>query len=363
MSDLGDPSEAPVLSVRDLRTWFDTPRGIVKAVDGACVDVRAGGAMGVVGESGSGKTQLFLSVFGLSWGSPGLIAGKATALGVDLLDGLDEFVHLDVRNGTSELRKAEGAWGRRHERALREVRGRVGFIFQESKASLVPYWTVARHFRALSVDAPDEGETSWRERSEGVLARLGFVRPRGVLGAFPEQLSGGEAQRVMLALTVARDPTLLIADEPTSSVDAVSQGRILDQIGSIADAPGRSLVIISHDPAVVRLLSRRLVVLFRGAVVERLTTELMDELPADELHPYTCELRESQRARARDRAIEPGIPDGLADEVDVGCPYRGRCSLYPRLATELQSQCENRAPRLVEITPDHAIACWAKAGG
>lgn len=362
MSDPVDSSGAPVLSVEDLRTWFDTPRGMVKAVDGACLEVRGGSAMGVVGESGSGKTQLFLSVFGLSWGSPGLIAGKATALGVDLLDGLEGFVRIDVRNGATELRKVEGAWRRRHERALRRVRRRVGFVFQESKAALVPYWTVARHFRALPAEAGDPGETGWRERGEAALARLGFVRPRDLLDAFPEQLSGGEAQRVMLALTVARGPTLLIADEPTSSVDAVSQGRILDQIGSIADAPGRSLVIISHDPAVVRLLSRRLVVLFRGAVVERLTAELMEELPADELHPYTCELRESQRSRALDRAIEPGIRVGLTDDVHVGCRYRSRCSLYPRIATELKRQCENRVPPLVDITPDHAIACWAKVG-
>ncbi len=360
---------------RGVRTWFDARGELLRAVDGVDFEVPRGGALGVVGESGSGKTQLFLSVLGLTSGLPGIVAGTAEFDGLDLLEGIEDFIRLDPSGRGFEALDT-GGWRRRHQSRTKRLESRVSLLFQEPRSALLPYWTVQKHFKAVLAPAPD-----WRARAEAAIGELGFVDPGRVLGALPEELSGGEAQRVMLALSMVLHPDLLIADEPTTAVDAVSQTLILDRLVAMRRDPDFSLVIISHDLAVVKLLAGPVMVMFRGRVVERLHVDdvrgleseltLADEAgsaPEDDRphhhHPYTRELLLSQASRAAGLPIVvDGGGHGELEAVSSGCRYRGRCQLFrgTTLDPAVRTRCESDEPELREIGPDRSIACWAVA--
>lgn len=347
-------SSRPLLAVRDLRTWFETPRGMVRAVERISFEVAPGQAVGVVGESGSGKTQTFFSLFGLSTGRPGVVGGSAEIGGVKLLEGLGEYVEIE-ESGVDQaavVRKNTARWGRLHRRRLQGILGRdVTVIFQEPRQSLIPYWTVGQHLRkALKRRGSSSSE-------HDLLARLGFSDPGRTLDALPEELSGGEAQRVMLALATAGDPSLLIADEPTTAVDAVSQVMIIEEIQRLHGAGGLAIVVISHDLTVLELLVDEVLVLFKGRLIERVPMRALAGSSSRRFHPYTEELRESQRRRAAALPIPLAVQENGGAPAS-GCPYASRCSLRPRLSPRQQVRCGAEMPPLLEVRTDHHVACW-----
>lgn len=202
---------APLLEIRGLKTWFETPAGMARAADGVSITVDAGEAVGIVGESGSGKTQTLHSVFGLSMGWPGVVAGSARLANTEILAGLNEHVSLGpTTNGdTPVVRKNTQRWDAIQHARLQPILGRdVAMMFQDARRSLVPYWTIRRHLLHVlrRRDAALDHETEARAQLE----RFGFRDTAHILDAFPEQLSGGEAQRAMLALAMAMKPRLLI---------------------------------------------------------------------------------------------------------------------------------------------------------
>jgi ABC-type dipeptide/oligopeptide/nickel transport system ATPase component len=353
----------PLLDIEGLATWFETPKGMLPAVADMSLSVAEGEALGVVGESGSGKTQTFFSVLGLSRGWPGVVRGRARFADVEILEGLDACVRSTKEgpDGWTFLDKDEQRWNRRHDARLEPILGReLALIFQDAKGSFVPYWTVGRHLQHVMRRVHGGGDPPAGAMEE-LLARFGFTKPGEELAKHAEDLSGGEAQRAMMAIAMATNPRLLVADEPTTALDAVNQLRVLAQLERLRADTRVALVMISHDLAVVRRVVDQVVVVFGGRVVERAPVSLLIGESGDEVHPYSRELRESQRRRAAGLPIMPAVRAGDAERRLRGCPYADRCELRPRLAATLGERCLQEAPAETRIASDHSIACWGIA--
>ncbi len=337
----------PLLSIAGLTTWFASPQGTVRAVDDVSLTLDAGRKLGVVGESGSGKTQTFFSVLGLSSGVPGVVAGRARLGGMDLLDGLERFVG---PNG-----KDVGGWNRFHQQRLQSVLGAdAAILFQDPKRSLIPYWTIGRHF----TDVLSRRNTE--QRPADLLDALGFREPARILAAYPHELSGGEAQRALLAMTMAMQPRLLIADEPTTGLDTINQARVLEALRRAHEGRQVAVVLISHDLAVVDAMVDDVVVMFAGRVVERISSLQLRTVPDAQLHPYTRALRASQRSRAAGRPISTELYKTPLARATTGCAYHARCALRPLLSASMQQQCAAEVPAEHVVSPGRSLACWGQ---
>ncbi len=288
-----------LLEVRNLRVTFETERGVFPAVDGLDLDVAAGDVLGLVGESGSGKSVAMLAVMGLVRRPGRVIADRLAFNGIDL-------------------------------RALspRERRRLVGrdmaMVFQEPMSCLNPCFTVGWQIaEALRVHT-DLRRSARRARVLELLRLVGIPAPETRLSAFPHQLSGGMCQRVMIAMAIACNPALLIADEPTTALDVTIQKQILDLLARLQRERGMALILITHDVAVVTETARRLQVMYAGQGME--ARPAMEALTAP-AHPYTAALLAALPERAAARARLPTIPGvvpGLADRPP-GCVFAPRC--------------------------------------
>jgi oligopeptide transport system ATP-binding protein len=317
----------PLLSVRGLTTRFRTERGTVTAVDDVSFDVAAGETVAIVGESGSGKSVTALSILRLIPDPPGrIVGGQILFDGTDLL-GLDD-------------------------RGIRAIRGnRIAMIFQEPMSSLNPAITVGRQ---IGEPVNLHRGTPW----EGALARarelLGLVRipdAAARVNAYPHQFSGGMRQRAMIAMALACEPQLIIADEPTTALDVTVQAQILDLLQDLAKKANSALILITHDLGVVARYANRVIVMYGGRVVE---TAPAAELYARPAHPYTRGLMASiprldGDTRQRLVPIEGSPPDLSA--LPPGCAFAPRC----KLASE---RCRAERPVLREIGPNHQKACF-----
>ncbi len=277
-----------LLEVRELRVTFDTGAGVVRAVDGISFSVDAGETLGIVGESGSGKSVAAMSLVGLVPAPPAWVQAERVSLGgVDLL-GL-------------------GAAG------LSSVRGkRVGFIFQDPLSALNPLLTIGRQVGEVIERHLGGGGAETRRQVVQWLGRVGIPQPEELAGAYPHQLSGGMRQRVMIAMALAGEPELLIADEPTTALDVTVQAQIVDLMRELRDDLGMALIWISHDLAVVAGLADRVAVMRAGKIVE---TAPVDDLYAAPEHPYTCELMALAR---RDAVGADGIVGGVPGAGGLG---------------------------------------------
>lgn len=351
----------PAIALHEIKCWFETSTAMVRAVNGISLELMPGQAMGIVGESGSGKTQTFSSVFGLSRGWPGIVGGSARVGSVDVLEGLSDHVSvIDGNDGArAVVRKNEQRWNAIHHRRLAPVLGHdVAMMFQDARRSLIPYWTVRQHLAHI---LRRQGHDDIEHRAAGLLARFGFRHTSRILAALPAALSGGEAQRVMLAIVMAMSPTVLIADEPTTALDAISQVRVLTELERIHGETDVAIVVISHDLAVVGRVVEMITVVFGGRVVERAPAAILSSGRADVLHPYSAALRESQRRRGLGLPILGAPRDDWAMPRAVGCPYVDRCMLKPKLRVDQQSRCENEFPAETFVAENHTIACWGLA--
>ena len=318
--------DKPLLSVRNLVTRFRTGRGTVTAVDHVSFDVAAGETVAIVGESGSGKSVTALSILRLIPDPPGHIES-----GEILFDGKDLL----------KLSDAE----------IRAVRGdRIAMIFQEPMSSLNPSLTVGMQVGEpinLHRNAP------WSVALEKARELLGMVRMSDTasrVSAYPHQFSGGMRQRAMIAMALACEPQLIIADEPTTALDVTVQAQILDLLKDLADRTGSALILITHDLGVVARYADRVVVMYGGRVVESAPAA---ELYARPQHPYTRGLMASVPrldADTGDRLVPiEGQPPDLA-RIPPGCAFAPRC----RQATDA---CRAAKPPLREVAPNHQVAC------
>ncbi len=289
-----------LLQVRDLRTYFETRAGTIKAVDGISFTLERGEILGLVGESGSGKSVTGFSLIGLL-DPPGRVAGGSVMFQGQELVGLSQ----------AEMRKLRGK--------------RIAMIFQDPAATLNPVLTIGQQM-AMAVQAHGGGgDGAALALAARSLARVGIPDAATRLNAYPHEFSGGMRQRVAIAIALLHDPELIIADEPTTALDVSIQAQILAEMKTLAQESGTALIWISHDLAIVSSLADRVIVLYLGRIME--FGPVADVLRAP-LHPYTRGLLDSLPAMARPgqklRQIPGSTPSPL--HVTPGCPFAPRCA-------------------------------------
>jgi oligopeptide/dipeptide ABC transporter ATP-binding protein len=319
----------PLLEVGGLRTWFFTADGVVKAVDGVDLTVNRSEIVGLVGESGSGKSVTAMSVLRLV-DQPGRIVG-----------GSITFDGQDLRAASNE--------------EMRALRGsRIGMIFQQPISSLNPSYRVG--FQISEVYEAHERlkrSEGWK-RAEDMMAKVGIPDARQRSRAFPHQVSGGQAQRVMIAMALAANPALLIADEPTTALDVTIQAQILDLIRDLQADLGMAVVLITHDLGIVAELCDRVAVMYAGQIVEETDTRTLFREPK---HPYTQGLIGSVPVIGQRRHRLEVIPGRVPNLVDlpVGCRFASRCRAREEHGL---TQCTEALPALVEVAPGHRVRCY-----
>jgi peptide/nickel transport system ATP-binding protein len=317
-------SPPPLLSVRGLRVHIGTARGAVRAVDGVDLDVAPGDALGIVGESGSGKSVLARAVMGM-------LPPRSGVTGEVLLDGRDLL--------TAGRRELTGVWGRR-----------IAMVFQDPGRSLNPVVRVERQLTEGMRHHLGTGRRVARDRAVELLAEVGVPDPERRLRAYPHELSGGMRQRVMLAAALACEPELLIADEPTTALDVTVQRQILDLLRRIQRERGMSLILISHDLAVVAGRTDRTAVMYAGRLAETGATRDVFAVPR---HRYTRALLGVTPALDHKRhAALPLIPGTLPDPAarTEGCRFAPRCGYA-------DDECRSAEPELRPVGAGQYAAC------
>jgi peptide/nickel transport system ATP-binding protein len=320
---------APLLTVEDLKTHFFTRDGVVRAVDGVSFSVLPGETLAIVGESGCGKSVTALSILRLIASPPGrTVAGRIRFNGRDLL----------------ALTEAQ----------MRDVRGNeISMIFQEPMTSLNPVLTIGRQIAETLVLHRGLSRADAMSRAVELLKLVNIPEPARRATEYPHQMSGGMRQRVMIAMALACDPKLLIADEPTTALDVTIQAQILDLMRALRDRTGAAIMLITHDLGVVAEMAQRVVVMYAGRKVEEAPVGALFARPR---HPYTQGLmlsipRPGARKSGRKRLVEiPGMVPSLREPM-AGCAFAARCAYAV-------DRCRSDAPSLLAKADGHTVACW-----
>ena len=325
-------TDSPILQIKDLRTFFDTRDGTVRAVNGVSLELYAGETLCIVGESGCGKSVTAMTILGLLPKPPARIeSGEILFQGTDLL----------------KLKEEE----------MRAIRGNdISMIFQEPMTSLNPVLTIGRQISEVISLHQGVSDRVARDRAVEILDRVRVPDAHQRANEYPHQLSGGMRQRAMIAMALSCNPKILIADEPSTALDVTIQAQILDLMRELRDDFGTSIILITHDLGVVAEMGERVLVMYAGGKVEEASVEELFHYP---LHPYSEGLMTSiprlNESLARDgdrvRLQEiPGMVPSLIEEIP-GCLFAPRCSY----ASE---QCEAESPELAEHRKHHYAACW-----
>ncbi len=318
-----------LLEIRDLHTYFDTRRGLIKAVNGVSMSVEEGKTLGVVGESGSGKSQTALSILQLFEDNQKIYSGQV------IFDGR-EITHL-----------------KREE--LYEIRGNsISMIFQEPMTSLNPVFTVSRQISESLILHQGLSKQEARERSIEMLKAVKISNPEEIADQYPHQLSGGMRQRVMIAIALACRPKLLIADEPTTALDVTIQAQILRLMNDLKEEFNAAIMFITHDLGVINQMADDVAVMYCGQVVEMAPVDYIFKPRSDFSHPYTealllsIPLLKSQQG-SRLEAIPGVVPHPL--DLPRGCKYAPRC----KYAT---AKCQEQEPDLVQVSSVQSVRCF-----
>ena len=318
-----------ILEVKGLKTQFFTEGGIVRAVDGIDFTVRRGEVLGIVGESGCGKSVTSLSIMQLI-GQPGKI-----------VEGQIIFDNQDLVNlPESKMVKIRG--------------NRISMIFQQPQSSLNPVFRVGEQLAEVLYIHQDLGKDAGEKRAVELLGMVGIPEPESRIKAFPHELSGGMAQRVMIAMALACVPELLLADEPTTALDVTIQAQILDLMRNLRSKMETSIILITHDLGVVAEMCDRVNVMYAGRIVERAGVEALFASPK---HPYTDALIGSTPVLGQAGKELFTIPGSVPNLIDLpaGCKFAPRC--LPRVQNNLEI-CTEEEPELKEVAPNHMVRCW-----
>jgi len=317
---------ATLVDIKDLATYFYTPEGVVKAVDGVTYDIQEGETLGLVGESGCGKSVSALSLMRLIQKPGKVVSGTATLAGTDVL----------------QLSESQ----------MRRVRGKdMSMIFQEPMTSLNPVLTIGRQLtESLQLHLRMDSKAA-TDRAGELLELVGIPEGRGRLSDYPHQFSGGMRQRVMIAIGISCNPRLLIADEPTTALDVTIQAQILELMQSLSSELGMANLVITHNLGVVARYADRVNVMYAGKIIERGSAR---EIYKNPRHPYTLGLlasvpRLDEPRKAQLEPIEGQPPDLLA--LPQGCAFRARC----KYAID---RCAVEAPPLLQVADGHTAACF-----
>ena len=315
-----------ILSVNDLRTYFQTEDGVVKAVDGISFELKKGETLGIVGESGSGKSVTNLSVMRLIPEPPGKIVS-----GDIIFDGED------VRKLSIE--------------EIRKIRGkRIAMIFQDPMTSLNPFLKISTQLMEVTQLHLGHSKEEAYKHAVDMLKTVGIPAPKRRVDNYPHEFSGGMRQRVMIAMALSCEPELLIADEPTTALDVTIQAQILELIKELKSKLGTSVILITHDLGVVAGMTQNIIVMYAGKVFEKAPTKDLFKNPAN---PYTKGLLRSVPDPAHEQGEDlyqiPGLPPDLA-HMPAGCPFAERCE-------RAEDICTKEFPPFVQINENHHSLC------
>jgi peptide/nickel transport system ATP-binding protein/oligopeptide transport system ATP-binding protein len=325
----------PILEVKDLKTYFFLEGGTVRAVDGVTFSLDSRQTLGIVGESGCGKSITAMSIMRLIQSPPGKIVNGQINLHLKDTDEIVDIARLDPKGPR-----------------MREIRGaEIAMIFQEPMTSLNPLRTIGNQIAEAVKIHQNAPKVIAFERAEEMLARVQMSAPKQRAREYPHQLSGGMRQRAMIALALSCNPSILIADEPTTALDVTVQAQILDLMRQLQADFGSSIVLITHNLGVVSQMAQQVAVMYLGKIVEFAPVHELFHHP---LHPYTEGLLHSVPVLGRKGKqvlvpIKGMVPSPT--EAIKGCPFALRCP-------HVMDICRDRLPPLEEIAPGHQAACW-----
>jgi peptide/nickel transport system ATP-binding protein len=313
-----------ILKIQNLKTYFDTWAGIVKAVDGVSLEVREGETLGLVGESGSGKSVTALSILRIVPRPGKILEGDIVYKGENLLE--------------------------KTESGMQKIRGKeIAYIFQDPATSLNPVFSVASQLVEVIRRHQEITKEEALERAIELFRLVEIPDPEVKIWSFPHQLSGGMKQRMAIARALSCQPSLLLADEPTTNLDVTIQAQILDLMKNLKKKLGMSMILITHDMGVVAGVADRISVMYAGRICETASTKTIFYNP---LHPYTKALLEAVPSISLQREKLKIIPGAIPNLISPpsGCRFHPRCDFAV-------SACATAVPPLVEIEPDHFVAC------
>ena len=349
LTEMRDDSN--ILEIDDLHTFFFTEQGVVKAVNGVSYDVPKNAVVGVVGESGCGKSVTSMSVMRLIQGPTGQIVEgsirfkahdyKRNEKGEPVKDENGEFVTEDKIYDIAKMPIHE----------IHRIRGKqIAMIFQEPMTSLNPVFTIGEQLDEVTfIHTPGATKEMAKAKSEDMLRLVGII-PENVYNAFPHELSGGMRQRVMIAMALAAEPRLIIADEPTTALDVTIQAQILDLLQDIKNKIDGSILLITHDLGVIAEMADYVVVMYAGKVIEKGTVY---EIFQDPRHPYTVGLQKSKPTMTLDDSTELyNIPGNVPNPINMPdhCYFKERCA-------KCTAKCSGAYPGMVQVSPTHFVAC------
>ena len=313
-----------LLEVKNLHTYFKTRKGIVKAVNDVSYTLEPGKTVGIVGESGSGKSVSAMSI-------------------LQLLDGNGYIANGEVLFDGQDLTKLS-------QQEMYEIRGnKISVIFQEPMTSLNPVFTIKKQLSEPFIIHQGMKKKEAEQKALEMLAAVQIPNPEAVLRQYPHQLSGGMRQRVMIAMALASDPRLIIADEPTTALDVTIQAQILDLLRDLKDKIDGSIMLITHDLGVIAEMADYVVVMYAGKVIERGT---VSEIFHDPRHPYTIGLQKSKPTMNSDSDTLFNIPGNVPNPVNMPshCYFKERCD-------RCTAKCSGDYPGMIRISPTHYVAC------
>ena len=349
LTEMKDP--ANILEIDDLHTSFFTEQGVVKAVNGVSYNVPKHSVVGVVGESGCGKSVTSMSVMRLIQGPTGQI-----------VDGSIRFQSKDwkrdekgnpIADANGEFQQEEKIYdiAKMPIHEIHRIRGKqIAMIFQEPMTSLNPVFTIGEQLDEVTlIHVPGATADQAKAKSEEMLRLVGII-PENVYNAFPHELSGGMRQRVMIAMALAAEPRLIIADEPTTALDVTIQAQILDLLQDIKNKIDGSILLITHDLGVIAEMADYVVVMYAGKVIEKGTVY---EIFQDPRHPYTIGLQKSKPTMTLDDSTELyNIPGNVPNPINMPdyCYFKERCAMCTK-------KCSGDYPGMIQVSPTHFVAC------
>lgn len=321
-----------VIEFDDLKTYFYTDMGTVKAVDGVSFDIPMGKTIGVVGESGCGKSVTSLSLMRLLQGPQGQIAGGQIRYNQTTQNRAVDITKLSLK----EMEKIRG--------------NEIAMIFQEPMTTLNPVFTIGNQIdESIMHHNPKMPKAEVKARTLEMLKLVGIVRD-GIYDSYPHELSGGMRQRVVIAMALSCNPQLIIADEPTTALDVTIQAQILDLLRDLKDKINASIMLITHDLGVVAEMADYVVVMYAGRIVEQGTAR---EIYHEPMHPYTIGLMKSRPILNEEVNRLYSIPGNVPNPINLPehCYFKNRCD-------RCMDKCNGAYPKLIEITPTHKVSCY-----
>ena len=322
--------EENILEIDNLHSYFFTEQGVVKAVNGVSFDIPKNKTVGIVGESGCGKSVTSMSVMRLLQGPTGQI--------------VDGEIRFHAKEKIFDIAKMPM-------RDIHKIRGsEIAMIFQEPMTSLNPIFTIGEQLDEVTfINKKGASKEEAKAKSIEMLNLVGIAMPERVYGAYPHELSGGMRQRVMIAMALASDPRLIIADEPTTALDVTIQAQILDLLRDLKDKIDGSIMLITHDLGIIAEMADYVVVMYAGRVIEKGTVE---EIFHNPLHPYTIGLQKSKPTVDSSSEELYNIPGNVPNPVNMPnhCYFKERCAMC-------KEKCSGDYPGMIQVSPTHFVSC------